>query len=295
MSATGAGVARITFRIFEDHGPTWRPDGAKLAFSGHNTANRSSAEIYVADPVSDPIAARLTNDSLIDEYPDWQPLNKNYVRPRGATPMRVPLVPAYKKCAAPQTAHRGAISAASCYSPTLESSYLTVGSPETNGVGANSIGTVLFTAQAAPTSDGLIGVNLTDVRCQGTTGGCSNGALSDYSGNLLFHTNFRITDKNNGPTGVGLSANGTVTDVPLYFSVPCTTTPSTTVGATCSITTSIDSVMGGASAVSDGKRAIWELIGFADGRVMRISDGGPDGIATTDDNTLFAAGGLFFP
>jgi hypothetical protein len=162
-------------------------------------------------------------------------------------------------------------------------------------VGANSVGFVLFKAKSTVPEDGTIDVSLTDVRCQKTSGGCANGPLSDYSGNLLFETNFRITDKNNGPFGVGPSANGTVEDLPVSFTVPCFQTPSTTVGATCSVSTSLDAVLGGATAVDDSKRAIWEMIGFSDGRIMKLWDGGPDGVAQTTGNTLFAAGGLFFP
>jgi hypothetical protein len=38
-----------------------------------------------------------------------------------------------------------------------------------------------------------------------------------------------------------------------------------------------------------GKRAIWEL-----GQV-RVYDGGPDGLAATADNSLFAVQGVFVP
>ena len=121
-------------------------------------------------------------------------------------------------------------------------------------------------------------------------------ALSDYSGSLLFEANFRITDKNNGPTGFGASANGTVTETPLSFVVPCTTTAATNVGVHVLGYSSIDAVLGGATAVDDGKRAIWEMVAFSDGRVIRLSDGGADGNgATTAGNTIYAAGGLFFP
>ena len=43
------------------------------------------------------------------------------------------------------------------------------------------------------------------------------------------------------------------------------------------------------STVQEGRRAIWEL---GQGRVF---DGGPDGDTATQDNTLFAVGGVFVP
>jgi hypothetical protein len=230
-----------------------------------------------------------------DLSPDWQPLNNSYARPRGASPARIPIVPAYKQCTTPTTSHRGVLTRPSCYGPTPESPNLTVGTPDFNGVGANSQGSVVF--RASTPANGLIDVSLTDVRCQKTSTGCSGGALSDYSGSLWFETNFRVTDKNNGPTGVGPSANGTLTDMPMSFGVPCAVTGAATVGSTCSLSTSIDAVFGGATAVDDGKRGIWELRGFSDGAgVLKLWDGGPDGDAsTTGDDSLFAVGGLFFP
>jgi hypothetical protein len=72
--------------------------------------------------------------------------------------------------------------------------------------------------------------------------------------------------------------------------VPCATTGSTTVGSTCSINTTIDTLLG-SSAIVASQRAIWQLNGD-----MKLYDGGADGVAsTTADNTLFAVGGLFAP
>ena len=104
---------------------------------------------------------------------------------------------------------------------------------------------------------------------------------------------YRLVDPSH-VTGTGLTANATVQAVALAFNVPCATTASTTVGATCSITTSIDAVLGGNTAIAEGKRAIWQLTGTDSD--VKLFDGGADGVAqTTGDNTLFAAHGLFFP
>src|SRR5205807_2661595 len=132
--------------------------------------------------------------------PDWQPIVRAYARPKSATPLRVSLVPAYKLCSSPNTAHRGSISSPSCYAPTPESSYLTVGTLDYNGQAANSIGSVRFDAHVTPPEDLTIAVSYTDVRCAGTSGGCSSGALSDYADDLGFDATYRITDKGNGPS-----------------------------------------------------------------------------------------------
>jgi hypothetical protein len=265
--------------------PSWRPDGNKIAFT---LGTGNSGALYESDP---DFTHRQNIGPFGDDrrYPDWQPLNSAYPRPRGATPLRIPLIPAMKQCTTATTAHRGSISNPSCFSPQPESAYLTVGSPEYNGVGANSQGSFLMSVRSTPPEDALITVSLSDVRCRGTTGSCANGPLSDYSGNLLFYAPFRITDKNNGLIGNGLSANGTVQDLPLVVYVPCVTTGAANVGSTCSVSTSLDSVFGN-TAVEDGRRALWQMAGL-----IEVDDGGPDGLANTFDNNVFAVGGVFIP
>jgi hypothetical protein len=144
---------------------------------------------------------------------------------------------------------------------------------------------VRFNVVLGPPEDGLINVSITDVRCsQSTSTGCGSGALSPYTGALGFNTTFRITDKSNG----GANPSGTVTDVPLAFSVPCAPAGAG-VGSTCAVSTRINSVVG-ASAITAGKRAIWEF-----GGSLKLFDGGPTGVAGDPNATLFADGGLFFP
>ena len=187
--------------------------------------------------------------------------------------------------------HGGAMNSLACVPPTRESSYLTVGTPNYNGAVANNSGSVRLTVNAGNPAtpqneaDLKIAISDTDVRCVGVSGGCSNGALSDYADDLRFSTSFRITDGSNG--GVG---SGTVVDLPVNFSVPCTTTPSTTIGSTCSINTTVNTLLG-PTAITESQRAIWQLTDL-----VRLYDGGADGVAsTTADNTLFQVGGVFIP
>jgi hypothetical protein len=69
--------------------------------------------------------------------------------------------------------------------------------------------------------------------------------------------------------------------------VPCAVTASTTVGSTCSVTTTFDAVTPG--SVPEGRRSIWEL------DRIRVNDGGADGVVATTPNTLFATQGVFVP
>jgi tricorn protease-like protein len=282
MSANGTNQTRRTSNAVFDEDPVWSPDGTKLVF---RTNRDGPVQLYTmnADGTN---PTRLTNSAGSDELPDWQPVYRNYARPRGATPTRISLTPAYKPCTAANTTHRTPLSFPSCNPPTAESSFLTVGTPPANGQAANSVGSVRFDVKPGPPEDISIDVSLTDVRCTGTSGGCTNGALADYSDDLLFDSAFRITDMGNG----GANPSGTVNDLPVRFSVPCAPTVSTTVGSTCSISTTIDTLLGG-SAVVAGQRAIWQM-----SDLVKLDDGGADGVASTQgDNTLFAVGGLFAP
>ena len=72
------------------------------------------------------------------------------------------------------------------------------------------------------------------------------------------------------------------------MTVPCTATGDTTVGSTCSLTTTADAVVG-AGAVKESRRSIWQL-----GQVQ-VNDGGADGVVSTTPNTLFAVQGVFVP
>jgi Tol biopolymer transport system component len=287
MNANGTNQTRLTNNAASDENPAWSPDATKIAF---DTGRSGNLDIYTMNADgTNPVNLLASYGSFwSDLAPDWQPVLQNYARPKGATPKREPLVPAYKQCITPNTSHAPPVSSPACNPPRPASSFLTVGTPDFNGPAANSIGSVVFKVQATAPEDGLIDVSLTDVRCQGTNEGCPGGALSDYTGALGFDATFRITDRLNG----GANPSGTVTDLPVHFGVPCAPTISVTVGGTCSVSTTINTVIG-PSAIVAGKRAIWQSNGD-----VKLYDGGPTGASTdpTDPNvTLFAVGGLFFP
>src|SRR4051812_350981 len=343
MNADGTNQVDRTNNAAVDEYPDWAPDTTKIVFDSNRDGNY---ELYEMNPDGtaqqretnaggsdiaggwspqishfywatnrngsfDIINSQfaVTVGSSDDEFPDWQPLANNYARPAGATPAYLPLVPAYKQCTSPTAGHHGSYSSNSCYAPTPESGYLTVGTPDYNGAAASSAGSLRIkvfcnggaageqppcSTTAGDQLDGKLDVSITDVRCRATSSGCPGGALSDYTSNLAARIDFRVTDKNNGPTLVGPSANATLTDVQMSFPVPCATTASTSVGSTCSVAPSVDSVFGGSTAVTEGKRAIWQLSG--PGSDVELLDGGADGLAQTlGDDTLFATAGVFFP
>jgi peptidoglycan/xylan/chitin deacetylase (PgdA/CDA1 family) len=209
-------------------------------------------------------------------------MNPGYVRPKGASPFRVPLVPAYEACTSPSSTHGSPLAFGSCPGPDQSSAFLTIGSPDANGQFANSTGSLVLHAipgdQSTPAdeADVRIDLSITDVR--------ELSDLSDYTGQLDAEPGIRLTDRLNGPQQV---ESATVSDFSLGFAVPCTATSSTTAGSTCSVSTTADAVQPG--MVKEGARAIWAL-----GQVF-VDDGGPDGVASTPDNTHFLAQGIFTP
>src|SRR5690242_20853895 len=68
----------------------------------------------------------------------------SHVRPKGATPLRASLVPAFKACGTPNRTHGAPLAFPSCNPPVQASSYLTVGTPDANGAPSNSIGSILL-------------------------------------------------------------------------------------------------------------------------------------------------------
>jgi uncharacterized repeat protein (TIGR01451 family) len=213
-----------------------------------------------------------------------------YPRPKGATPLVSPLVPAYAECTSSNSSHGAPLTSPSCTPPTQTSNALTVGTPDANGAASNSIGSVRFAVQinqGSTPSDVLIAVNLTDVRCRSVIGVCaSTNAIAgpDYAGELKEQTSLRLTDNLNGPSG---TEAGTASDTSFAVTVPCGATTDMSIGATCTVTTSANTVVPG--SVQSGARAIWEL------GPVQVFDGGPDGVASTPDNLLFADQGVFVP
>ena len=72
----------------------------------------------------------------------------SHVRPKGATPLRASLVPAFKACTVPNRTHGAPLAFPSCNPPVQTSNFLTIGSPDANGAGANSTGFILLKVKA---------------------------------------------------------------------------------------------------------------------------------------------------
>jgi hypothetical protein len=218
-----------------------------------------------------------------------QSAGATHVRPKGATPLRASIVPAYKACTAPNRTHGAPLAFPSCNPPVQTSNFLTVGSPDANGAGANSVAFILLKVKTTSPEDVLITSSGSDIRCKAATAAavCNSANAADgpdYSGGLQGNAIIRISDHYNGP---GLNEAATVQDIPFPVNASCANTASTTEGGLCTANTSANATVPG--AVKDLQRAVVEIA------QLQINDGGADGQVATTDNTLFGVQGIFIP
>src|SRR6185503_16761108 len=119
-----------------------------------------------------------------------------HVRPKGATPWRVPLVPAYEPCTAPNRTHGPPLAFGSCAAPQPASTHLTAGTGDGSPALARSAGFVRLdvrpgTAGAPNDADVFIRFNITNVM--------RAADLSEYTGELRPELTVRRTDADLGP------------------------------------------------------------------------------------------------
>jgi hypothetical protein len=283
MNVDGSGVTKLTDNSIYDDGPAWSPTGKKLAFTRLGTGGITT--LYTMNPDGTSPAPVTTQDA---SDPDWQPIPyTGYPRPRGATTLSVPLVPAYKSCTAPNRTHGAPLASPSCNPPSQNSLWLTVGTPDANGAGAKSIGSYRF--DAIP-GDIRFSLSLTDVRCtpapSATVCNSANSAGGrDYSGRLLASAIMRVSDHYNGPSQTEAA---TMQDIPLPVDATCANSVSISEGGLCAINTTANAVYPG--IIQTGKRAIWGV-----GQVQ-VFDGGVDGNPHTGDGeTIAFVQGVFVP
>ena len=205
-----------------------------------------------------------------------------YVRPKGASPLRVSLVPAYAECTAPNRVHGPPLTYGSCNPPSEASGYLTVGTPDANGFAANAGALLRLDAvpgdpsTPADEADVQLAASSSDVRVK--------PGLGDYTGELQARVALRITDR---ASGAGGDEPATLQDLTFEFAVPCQSTVDPSIGGSCSISTTADALTPG--TVTEAKRTIWQLA------QVQLFDGGPDQIASTEPNALFETQGVFVP
>jgi hypothetical protein len=225
-----------------------------------------------------------------------QTAGATHPRPQGATPLRVPLVPAYNQCAAANRTHGPPLAFPSCNPPAEASSFVTVGTPDANGAPANAEGFMKFDVHVGapgPPSDTdvLITLRVSDVRCKGGTTTCGNANAAggaDYTGELEGNATIRISDHFNAVVAGGGTDPATVIDLPVPVQAVCSNTADTSIGGSCTINSTTQSMIPDPCGC-EGKRMVVQI-----GQIT-VSDGGSDGRVTTDGDTLFMKQGLFIP
>jgi hypothetical protein len=217
-----------------------------------------------------------------------QTAGATHVRPKGASPIRISLVPAYEACATSNSTHGAPLAFPSCNPPVQSSNFLTVGTPDANGAEANSVASALIKVKVTSPEAVLTTLRVSDVRClPGTAASVCNGANAvdgpDYSGQLQMNATIRISDHYNGSN---LDDAATVQEIPFPVNVYCHNTTDTSTGGLCDDP--------GPQCVCpppnlDGLRSVVGMTQF------EVSDGGPDGQVSTNDNTVFLREGVFIP
>jgi hypothetical protein len=269
------------------------PDGVSFWAAGYTSGHIYKVNIASGAVSTNFVAAPASQTGLagLAVYGDGA-ADPGFARPKGASPHTTSLVPAFKVCTSTSAnrTHGGPpqLAKPSCAPPVQESNFLTIGTPDSNLAGANSVGSVTYTVLAgdsntlANEADVRIATSITDVR--------KKSDLTDYTGELQEVATLRVTDRFNSADLATQPANdtGTGSDTPFPVTVPCTTTPTNSaVGSTCALTTTANALAPG--VVNESKRTIWQL------GPVQVFDGGSDGLASTSGNTLFMDQGVFVP
>ena len=243
-----------------DAGQPWR-SGAAGADSWGIYPSISDQARYVTFDHTGPAASRRTTrtkeyDVYVRDLQDHvtslesraTPGYERYVRPAGATPLRVPLVPAYTECVTrePDPWPTACVRLLRAAEPSLAQPHLAE-----RDIG-RSIGYVRFGVKV-----GAFGaLDDADVNIRFSLTNVMNAAdFSDYTGELRARATVRITDKSSDTPG-GTAFESTVCDFPFEFTTPCVATDSTA-GGTCSLTTTADAVVGARFRAGANPHRLW--------------------------------------
>ena len=213
----------------------WSPDSKKIAF--RSDRGGSATDIYVMNRDGSGLVP-VTNGPASEELYGWQPILRGYPRPKGAAPVHASLVPAYEPCTTPNRTHAPPLSFSSCNPPSASSTQLTIGTPDANRARpprSHRSTSASRRATPAPRRRCRAGshASITDVR--------NASDLSDHTGSLEAPD----PPADHRPLQHALprrSRSGHHAVFTYTFAIPCTATADTTIGSTCTLTTTADSL-----------------------------------------------------
>jgi hypothetical protein len=228
-----------------------------------------------------------------------------HVRPKSATPLRVPLVPAQQECTSPNGQHEPPLEhVRSCLPPLQTASAATVGTPDANGFPAQSEASVRIDVIDPLTTaeDDRVVVQITDVRELAAPANDYNPNPSGPDMTLVAQIPgppssttaremLRLSDHRNiGPGPIG--GAGTTVDFDFPIPVDCNDTPPG-IGSTCGVKTSFNAILPGFvrfDPTSPNRNRQTIEIGQ-----VQVFDSGQDKVRGTNDDTLFAVQGIWNP
>ncbi len=244
--------------------------------------------------VTQPIYDDTTHTYSRDTDPDWQArtLQPPYARPASGAPMRVPLVPAFAQCTAPNSTHVAPLDLPACEPPATEANS---GSPaheltmSSDGSGAGFVSLKVEPGNPATAADEA------DVRVAASASDVHTKPGGDYAGYVVLSVTMRITDRASGFGGVP----GTVRDFAFQTPVSCSTSGTTGAGGACSINTTLDSMVLGFAR--EGKLTVISLTQAelldtgADGDVGQFNPGVCPPTCASGDEGVFLREGVYVP
>jgi len=180
----------------------------------------------------------------------------------------------------------------SCAPPSAESQTLTT---STVGRGSGSVRLKVLVGDSATPADEAdveIHVSAYDVVCATSSTACPGGAGSDFDGSVAIQLPMRVTDKR---SSVFEGVPATVADTTLALPAGCVATPASIAGGTCSLATTVDTLVPGFAR--EGRRTIIQSAPIS------LTDPGPDGglgpdcppTCSTGDERVYLRQALFVP
>lgn len=277
MNADGSSRQKLTDNGFDQRSAVWSPDGRRMVYTDEQCS-------YCL-VISDVDGSNRLEASLFGFEPDWQALPRaSYPRPQSAATVSTALVPVFKQCGTggnPANAnHAPPIGGGSCSPPQPSSAVVHLGT-QMQGSAAMTV----TPGDSNPTNGDQANVALTTSLSDTQTTAGADYNPSASGADLTQVTRLRLTDQANGYGGT----SGTAGDIDFSVPIDCAATSDPSVGSTCTVNTTTDTLMPGFA--QEQRRTVIQVFR------VRVYDAGLNGVRQngTGDDKIFAHEGVFVP